>query len=115
MVFSFLRNRRRKKLLAQPLPEAQRKVIERNVAVFALLNPAEQAKLIAAARIIAAERPFVACGGQVISDEVKLTIAAQASLLLLGEEGYYFDKVPSILVYPMAYARRHSLGAKPGR
>lgn len=111
MVFSFLRNRRRKKLLAQPLPEPQRKVIERNVAVFALLNPAEQAKLIAAARIIAAERPFVACGGLVMSDEVKLTIAAQASLLLLGEEGYYFDKVPSILVYPMAYARRHSLGS----
>lgn len=111
MVFSFLRNRRRKSLLAQPLPESQRKIIERNVAVFALLSPAEQQKLIAAARIIAAERPFVSCGGQQISDEVKLTIAAQAAMLLLGEDGYYFDKVPSILVYPMAYARRHSLGS----
>ena len=87
MVFSFLRNRRRKKLLAQTLPQSQRKIIERNVAVFALLSEAEQAKLIAAARIIEAERPFVACGGQVMSDEVKLTIAAQAALLLLGEDG----------------------------
>jgi Mlc titration factor MtfA (ptsG expression regulator)/Tfp pilus assembly protein PilF len=111
MVFSFLRNRRRKKLLAEPLPAAQRQIIERNVAIFARLSNAEREKLIAAARIIAAERPFVPCGGQQINDEVKLTIAAQAGLLLLCEEGYYFDKVPSILVYPMAYARRHSLGS----
>lgn len=111
MVFSFLRNRRRKKLLADPLPAAQQQIIERNVAVFARLSNAEREKLLAAARIIAAERPFVPCGGQQINEEVKLTIAAQAALLLLGEEGYYFDKVPSILVYPMAYARRHSLGS----
>jgi Mlc titration factor MtfA (ptsG expression regulator)/Flp pilus assembly protein TadD len=111
MVFSFLRNRRRKQLLAEPLPAAQRQIIERNVAVFVRLSNAEREKLIAAARIIAAERPFVPCGGQQINDEVKLTIAAQAALLLLGEGGYYFDKVPSILVYPMAYARRHSLGS----
>src|SRR4030095_5758990 len=89
---------------------SHRKIIERNVAIFALLSDPEQQKLIGAARIIAAERPFVACGGQVMSDEVKLTIAAQAILLLLGEEGYYFEKVPSILVYPTPYARRHSLG-----
>jgi Mlc titration factor MtfA (ptsG expression regulator)/Flp pilus assembly protein TadD len=110
-MFGFFKSRRRQKLLAQPLPEEWRQIIERNVAVYALLSGAERQKLAAAARIIAAERPFVGCGGQRISDEVKLTIAAQAALLLLGEEGYYFEKVPSILVYPMAYARRHSLGA----
>jgi Mlc titration factor MtfA (ptsG expression regulator) len=109
-MFGFLKSRRRKKLLSEPLSRALLEIIARNVAVYSLLSPSEQQKLIAAARIIAAERPFVACGGQVMSDEVKLTIAAQASLLLLGEEGYYFEKVPSILVYPMAYSRRHSLG-----
>ena len=31
---------------------------------------------------------------------MKVTIAAQAALLLLGEEGYYFDRVTSFLVYP---------------
>jgi Mlc titration factor MtfA (ptsG expression regulator) len=30
--------------------------------------------------------------------------------MILGEEGYYFDRVPSVLVYPSAYVREHSLG-----
>ena len=50
--------------------------------------------------MIASERRFVGCGGLVITDEIKVTIAGQAALLLLGEEGYYFDKVPTIFVFP---------------
>src|SRR5205823_6414875 len=60
----------------------------------------EQERLLKAARIIMAERPYVGCGGMAITDEVKLTIAAQAALLLLGEDGYYFDRIPTIFVYP---------------
>ena len=96
MFGSSFENRRRKKLLAQPLPDEWRQIIERNVAVYALLSPAEQERLIGAARIIVAERPFVGCRGLSITDEVQVTIAAQAALLLLGEEGYYFDRVPSV-------------------
>src|SRR4051812_25191952 len=100
-MFSFLfKNRRRKQLLASPLSDTARQIIERNVAVYPLLSPAEQQRLTNAATIIAAERSFVGCGGLVISDEVKLTIAAQAALVLLGEAGYYFDRVPTIFVYP---------------
>jgi Mlc titration factor MtfA (ptsG expression regulator) len=96
----FSKKRRRKQLLDEPLPGEWRAVIERNVAVFSLLPSAEQSRLIDAVKIIVAERPFVGSGGMVISDEVKVTIAAQAALLLLGEEGYYFDRVPTIFVYP---------------
>ena len=59
-----------------------------------------QTKLVAAARIIAAERRFVGCKGLAVTEEMKITIAAQAALLLLGEDGYYFDRVTSFLVYP---------------
>src|SRR6266566_2877649 len=99
-MFDIFRNARRRRLVAQPLPDEWRRVIERNVAIFSLLSAAEQARLINALQIIVAERAFVGSGGMVISDEVKVTIAAQAALLLLGEEGYYFDSVPSIFVYP---------------
>jgi MtfA peptidase len=100
-MFGFLfKNRRRKQLLAKPLAEASRQIIERNVAVYALLTNAERTRLNGTLKIIAGERPFVGSGGMVITDEVKLTIAAQAALLLLGEEGYYFDRVPTIFVYP---------------
>ena len=112
-MFGFLfQNRRRQKLLAAPVPEAWLPIIERNVAVHALLPPAEQQRLIQAVKVIVAERPFVGCGGLAIDEDVRVTIAAQAALLLLGEEGYYFDRVPSVLVYPQAYVRRHSHGGE---
>lgn len=91
---------RRKKLLAQPMEADARETIARNVAIFARLSQTEQARLLDAARIIAHERRFAGCQGLVITDEIKLTIAAQAALLILGEEGYYFDRVTSFLVYP---------------
>jgi len=100
MFGNFFKSQRRRRLLGQPLSDGWRQTIERNVAVYSLLSAAEQSRLIDAAKIIIAELPFVGSGGIVISDEVKVTIAAQAALLLLGEEGYYFDRVPTIFVYP---------------
>jgi len=87
-------------LLAQPLSGPWRAIIEQNVAVYRLLSSSQQRKLVDDLRIIAAERRFTGCKGLVITDEIKVTIAAQAALLLLGEEGYYFDRVTSFLIYP---------------
>jgi Mlc titration factor MtfA (ptsG expression regulator) len=91
---------RRRKLLAEPLAAGIRETIARNVVVFSRLAEREQARLLDAARIIAHERRFVGCKGLEVTEEMKLTIAAQAALLVIGEGGYYFDRVTSILVYP---------------
>ena len=99
-MFGLFKNRRRKKLLAAPLPAPWLAFIEQNVAVYSLLSSGEQERLVQATKIIVAERPFVGSGGFSITDEAKVTIAAQAALLLLGEDGYYFDRVPTIFVYP---------------
>jgi len=99
-VFGFSKRSRRKKLLEQPFPDSSRRVIETNVGVYSLLSAAERERLLAATRIIVAERSFVGSGGLAITEEVRLTIGAQAALLVLGEEGYYFDRVPTIFVHP---------------
>jgi Mlc titration factor MtfA (ptsG expression regulator) len=70
--------------------------------LYSLLSPAEQQKLIDAARIIAAERRFEGCKGLIVTDEVRITIAAQAAIMLLGEEGYFFERVEAFLIYPFA-------------
>jgi hypothetical protein len=42
--------------------------------------------------------------GLAITDEVKVTVAAQACLMLLGSEDHdYFARVPTILVYPSSF------------
>lgn len=102
-MFSWFRNRRRRQLLAQPFPDAWADILASNVRQYARLDETEQAKLRDDLRVLAAEKNWEGCGSMQIDDEVKVTIAAQAALLVLGFEGEYFDSVLSVLVYPDAY------------
>jgi Mlc titration factor MtfA (ptsG expression regulator) len=53
--------------------------------------------------VFLAEKRFEGCAGFAITDEVRVTIAAQACLLLLHRETDYFPHLLTILVYPMSY------------
>jgi len=73
------------------------------VALYGQLGEAEQAKLRDDLRVFVAERYWEGCAGLTVTDEMKVTIAAQACLLVLNIEHDYFSRVPSILVYPSSY------------
>ena len=103
MVFSWLRRRRWRRLLSTPFPSDWLPYLQSNVAHYGLLGEAEQAKLRDDLRILIADKTWEGCGGLTVTDEIKVTIAAQASLLLLGMEHDYFSRVRSILVYPAGY------------
>ena len=49
---------------------------------------------------------FEGCGGLELTDEIKVTIAAQACLLLLHRETDYYPRLITILVYPHAYVAK---------
>lgn len=99
----FFKRRRRRKLRAQPLSESWLTAIQRNVPHFVLLPPADQSELQGLIQVFLDEKQFEGCGGQEITDEVRLTIAAQACLLLLHHETDFYPRLVSILVYPQAY------------
>ena len=53
---------------------------------------------------------FYGCAGQEITDEVRVTIAGEACLLLLNQGWSVYPKLSAILVYPSAFrARREQL------
>ncbi|MGF1582696.1 MAG: zinc-dependent peptidase [Gemmataceae bacterium] len=110
MIFSWFKRRRRKKLLAEPFPEAWLDYIEPNVPAYAHLNDKEQTKMRNDLRILVAEKDWEGCGGLEMTDEIKVTIAAQASLLLLGLKHDYFPSVLSVLVYPDSYRSQGGIG-----
>lgn len=111
MIFSWLRKRRRRQILAQPFPPEWLHYLEQNVLHYRYLSGAEQARLRDDLRILVAEKNWEGCGGLGMTDEIKVTIAAQACLLVLGMEHNYFDRVKSILVYPYGY---HAEGREAG-
>jgi Mlc titration factor MtfA (ptsG expression regulator) len=103
MLFAWLKQRRRRQLLATPFPPEWLIFLRKNVPLYGQLSEAEQAKLRDDLRIFVVERHWEGCGGLTVTDEMKVTIAAQACLLVLNIEHDYFSRVPSILVYPSGY------------
>lgn len=100
-MFAFFRNRRRKKLLAEPFPSPWLKILERDVGHYPRLAPAEQARLREILRILIAEKEWEGARGQVITDQVRVVVAAYAALLLIGLPKHdYFSRVASVIVYP---------------
>ena len=103
MLFSWLKGRRRAKLLAEPMPAEWLGYLERNVPLYTRLTESEQARLRDILRILVAEKQWEGCGGLTMTDEVKVTVAAHAALLLLGIDHDYFARVMSVLVYPSGF------------
>lgn len=103
MVFGFLKSRRRATLRAQPVPPEWRHIAERNLPVFRRLTAADQEELLSHVQVFVAEKHFEGCGGLALTDEIRVTIAAQACLLLLHRETDYYPRLRSILVYPSGY------------
>jgi Mlc titration factor MtfA (ptsG expression regulator) len=106
VILRLLRERRRRRLRAAPFPPSLLALIERNFALYRLLSPADRAELLGHINVFLAEKTFEGCGGLEISDEIRVTIAAQACLLLLHREAHYYPGLSTVLVYPHAYVAR---------
>lgn len=113
-MFGFTR-RRRKRIKARPFPAAWEAILERTVPYFRCLTPEDQDELRGHIQVFLDEKRFEGLGKPPvqITDEVRVTIAAQACMLLLRRETDYYPSLRSILVYPSRYVApaRQQIGA----
>ncbi len=103
MLFRWLKQRRRHALLAEPFPAPWLDILHERVVLYRFLEDEEQARLHDALRILIAEKAWEGCKGLELTDEIRVTIAALASILLLGMRDSHYDNVVTILVYPEAF------------
>lgn len=101
-MFSFTKSRRNR-LKSRPFPAEWLAVLERNVPLYLRLTEADREELRGHIQVFLAEKGFEGCNGMEISDEVRVTVASQACLLLLHREGGCFPAISSIVVYPGEY------------
>ena len=78
-------------------------MLEQNLSIFRRLAPEDQAELLGHVQVFLAEKHFEGCGGLDLTEEIRVTIAAQACVLLLHRETDYYPELTSILVYPSGY------------
>ena len=82
-MFGWFKRRRRDAIRRRPFPDAWPAIIEKNVPYAAALPPADRAELRGHIQVFLAEKHFEGCDGLTITDEIRVTIAAQACVLLL--------------------------------
>lgn len=109
-----LRTRRRRRLIETPIPPAWNAILNSRVHYLRLLPPEKQDELRAIVQVFLDEKGFEGCGGTAITDEIRLTIAGYACLLLLGGQSDLFPKLRTILVYPRAYFAPHEIHGPDG-
>ena len=102
-MFDFFARRRRARLRAQPFPGAWLAILSRNVPLYRRLSLKLQETLRGHVQVLLAEKHFEGCGGLRLDDEIRVTIAAHAALLMLGGEPHYYPRLTSILVYPSTF------------
>ncbi|MGB9989106.1 M90 family metallopeptidase [Massilia sp. SM-13] len=93
-----------RRALARPLPASAQAILRRNIAVYERMAPALQAQLQRLVVQFLHQKKFVGCAGLHVSDEMRVTIAGQACLLLLNRHSKVYPALHTILLYPGAFA-----------
>jgi Mlc titration factor MtfA (ptsG expression regulator) len=91
---------RRRRIRSLPFPDAWREILRRRVPHVRRLPADLQLQLKKHIQVFIAEKPFIGCAGLEITDEIRVTVAAQACLLILNRRSDYFPGLREILVYP---------------
>ena len=99
---------RRQRLRSQPFPAEWRDILRRRVPYFRQMPVDLQLQLKRHIQVFMAEKPFIGCAGLVVTDEIRVTIAAQACLLLLNRRTGYYPQLRQVLVYPAAFLVQRS-------
>jgi hypothetical protein len=103
-VWGFLKKRRRERLGREAFPAEWLRILEQRFPYYRLLSREEQTRLQLLIRCFLEQVKFEGCGGLTMTDEIRVTIAAQASILLLNRDEDVYPGLQSVLVYPTAYS-----------
>jgi Mlc titration factor MtfA (ptsG expression regulator) len=95
---------RLRRALARPLAAGELAILERNVVQYRAMDAGQRARLERLVRRFLHEKTFVGCAGLEMTEEMRLTIAGQACLLLMGARGdAVYPGLNAVLVYPGAF------------
>ena len=97
---------RRDVLLATPLSIEWRGYLEANVPLYQRIPENLKQQVEGHTQVLLSEIVFEGHGGLTMSDEIRVTIAGQASFLLLNQKCWFPDSLRAVIVYPGVYMAR---------
>lgn len=103
MLWRWWRRGRRRRLARTPLRNDWVRFIQQNVRVYRVLPADLKKQLHGHIQVFLHEKHFAGAAGLNITDEIRVTIAAMACLLILNRPTNYFRRLCSIVVYPSSF------------
>ena len=104
LLFFMLKKKQRIKIMGEPFPQEWEDIIISNIPVYKYFTDSLKHELKSLTMLFLTEKDFEGCGGLEMTDEIKVTIAGEACMLLLNRHKTdCFPGLNSILVYPHAY------------
>lgn len=97
------KSKKRHQIRSQPFPGEWDRLLQSNFPIYGRLPDADREELQGNIHVFLNEKRFEGCGGLEMTDEIRVTIAAQACLLLLRRETDFFPSMTSIYVYPSLF------------
>lgn len=91
-----------KTLLATPLTDHQQAIVAEQVPITQRLTPELRQQLAGKIQIFLHQIEFIGCDGLDVDEEMELSIAAQACLLVVNSDTWY-KHLRTILIYPSAF------------
>jgi len=107
-MFGLFRGWRRRRLAKQPFPDQWEQWLRENFAQYGWLSDEDRERLRASVQIFVAEKHWEAAKGYDVTEEMKVTVAAQACVLTLGFPDEHFDNLSSVILFPDEYSRKTS-------
>lgn len=98
---------RLKKAIEAPFPEAWVGFLERNIQVYRNLPMPLRLQLRKLIKQFLHQKHFSGAGGLEMSDEIRVTIAAQACMLVLNRSSRVYPGLRYIIVYPTTFVADH--------
>ncbi|KUJ79222.1 hypothetical protein AWR36_015415 [Microbulbifer flavimaris] len=95
-------------LRSRPLTAAQKRLLRQALPIYQHLSAGLQSELESNVSLILQDKEFVGCEGLRITEEVRVSIAAFAGLLLLRREHRGYPDLRTVLVYPETYVARET-------
>lgn len=98
---------RRKKVDTSPFPTSWLQILRRSLPIYKTMWPNQQQELRQLIKRFVGSKEFIGCAGQLIDDEVRVTIAAHACLLILNRPSHEYQDLRAVLVYPSTFKVKH--------
>lgn len=102
------RRHRRGQIAARPLPAAWQDILERNVPLYRALPDELKSELHGHVQLFLHDKTFEGFQGLEVTDEMRVTIAGNACILLLNRPHDQYANFSTIYLYPSTFVSQHS-------